>query len=142
MSPTIFKNRVFHLFDGENVGVSPEASVSAKIGSQIFVDSNRPISIENLYFEFYNLYFDWKSETLYAHSILQVCNHPAYQQIIGLGKKVLPFIFSELKRKPDHWFWALKAITQVDPVNPADRGNLQEMTKAWLKWAEKNEYKL
>ena len=39
---------------------------------------------------------------------------------------------SELRREPDHWFWALIAITGEDPVAPKDRGKLQEMTDAWL----------
>jgi hypothetical protein len=38
--------------------------------------------------------------------------HPAYQQIIGLGKEALPLLFGELRRAPDHWFWALRAITE------------------------------
>ncbi len=61
--------------------------------------------------------------------------HPAYQQIIGMGDAALPFIFQELRRDPDHWFWALKAITGEDPVAASDRGQLDKMTTAWLDWA-------
>ena len=31
-----------------------------------------------------------------------------------MGKQALPLIFEELRRKPNHWFWALNAITGQD----------------------------
>jgi hypothetical protein len=61
--------------------------------------------------------------------------HPSYQRIIGLGPAALPLIFNELAREPDHWFWALKAITGEDPVPPSARGKLRKMTELWLQWA-------
>ena len=61
--------------------------------------------------------------------------HPAYQRIIGLGKDAVKLIVAELRREPDHWFWALKAITGEDPVVAADHGKIDRMTAAWLKWA-------
>jgi len=57
-----------------------------------------------------------------------------------MGDAALPLIFQELRREPDHWFWALKAITGEDPVAESDRGRLDKMTTAWLKWAEQNGY--
>jgi hypothetical protein len=33
-----------------------------------------------------------------------------------------------------HWFWALKAIAGVDPVAPEDRGRVEAMREAWLRW--------
>lgn len=140
MSTIVKKSRIDYLFESENVGLSREASVNEKMEEEIFFHLSRPLSRENLRFDFYNLYLDWKMETRFSSSVLQICNHPAYQQIIGLGEKVLPFIFAELRRSPDHWFWALKAITRVDPVSPRDRGNIKEMTQAWLRWAEENNY--
>ncbi len=57
--------------------------------------------------------------------------HPAYQQIIGLGKQAIPFLLRELDQKSGRWFWALKSITREDPVLQ-HRRNTQEMIKAWL----------
>jgi hypothetical protein len=45
----------------------------------------------------------------------------------------------ELKKEPDHWFWALKAITGVDPVEPIQRGRVKEMAGAWLRWGKEQE---
>jgi hypothetical protein len=63
--------------------------------------------------------------------------HPAYQQIIGMGKEALPFLIRELERNPDHWFWALRAITGEDPVPAEHRGRVRLMAQDWVKWARK-----
>jgi hypothetical protein len=80
----------------------------------------------------------WRAETLYLSSSTEIAMHPAYQRIIGLGPAVLPLILAELERQPDHWFWALHALTGADPVPPEGRGKLPIMTRAWLEWGREN----
>jgi hypothetical protein len=77
----------------------------------------------------------WQAEVAHHSSIDRIAMHPAYQQIIGMGAQALPFIFRELQHRPGHWFWALRAITGVDPVPPAHRGRIPKMAEAWLTWA-------
>jgi len=77
---------------------------------------------------------EWEEATRFINSMTEIVTHPAYQRIIGLGPAALPLIFRQLSRDPDHWFWALKAITGEDPVPPAARGNLGKMKEAWLQW--------
>ena len=79
----------------------------------------------------------WRDECAHLSSVREMVLHPTYQQIVGMGSSALPFIFAELERKPDHWFWALRAITQEDPVPPEHRGNVAEMAQDWLDWAKK-----
>ena len=67
--------------------------------------------------------------------------HPAYQQIIGLGERALPLIFQELRREPDHWFWALAAITGKNPVPEEDAGDLEAMANDWLSWGDAQGYR-
>ena len=86
--------------------------------------------------QFRELVNSWREDTKYLSSIHEMVLHPAYQRIIGMGRQALPFIFEELKRQPDHWFWALQAITGEDPVPPEDRGNIAAMARHWLRWAE------
>ncbi len=76
----------------------------------------------------------WKADVSPLSSTTEMAMHPAYQQIIGLGREAVPMLLRELEIEPDHWFWALKAITSVDPVEPARRGRLEDMAKAWLRW--------
>ena len=89
---------------------------------------------------FRDLVCEWKKATLFTSSITEIATRPAYQQIIGMGKAALPLIFAELRREPDHWFWALKAITGDDPVPPAARGDMERMAQAWLVWAKNRGY--
>jgi len=80
----------------------------------------------------------WKSTKGPSSTIADRALHPAYQQIIGLGPGAVPLLLRELEREPDHWFWALKSITGIDPVPESDRGNVAAMTNAWLKWGREH----
>src|ERR1700722_18223049 len=76
----------------------------------------------------------WKKETGHFSNMGKKALHPAYQEIIGMGKTAVPLLLAELRREPDDWFWALHAISGANPVAPASRGKLQEMADAWLQW--------
>jgi hypothetical protein len=65
-------------------------------------------------------------------SITAKAMHPAYQQIIGMGPAAIPLILRDLQRRPDHWFWALTAMTGEDPVPPEDAGDMRKMAEAWI----------
>jgi hypothetical protein len=78
----------------------------------------------------------WKSDVRFLSDTNEICGHAAYQEIIGMGARALPFILAELETDPDHWFWALKAITGADPVPDEHRGNLDLMARDWLSWAQ------
>jgi hypothetical protein len=71
--------------------------------------------------QFQELVRQWKEATLLLSWITDKAMHPADQQIIGMGQEALPLLLEELRRDPDHWFWAFQAITGVKPV-PAQDG--------------------
>ena len=58
--------------------------------------------------EFNELVREWKSIGRAKSFISALAMHPAYQRIIGMGPKALPWILRELEKQNDHWFWALK----------------------------------
>ncbi len=89
---------------------------------------------------FYKLKKEWEAATAYLSSIEDIVMHPAYQQIIGMGHTAIPFIIREMKEEPNHWFWALKAITGADPVPPEKRGRIKAMTEEWLFWLRQYEH--
>ncbi len=91
---------------------------------------------ESLDEEFSRLAASWKGDTMFSSSVHQIATHPAYQQIIGLGRVAVPLILRSLQREPDHWFWALRAITGIDPVPAESRGDLRMMQTAWLTWGQ------
>lgn len=82
----------------------------------------------------------WLRDTAFTSSATRMAQHPAYQQIIGMGEKALGPLFRELARRPDHWFWALTAITGADPVPRSARGNVELMAAAWLAWGRNRRY--
>ena len=90
---------------------------------------------------FYQLVEQWKSETRGISSTEQLSVHPAYQQIIGMGRDVIPLLLRELEKNSGRWFWALKSISREEPVTPEQRGKTKEMISAWLNWGREKGYK-
>jgi hypothetical protein len=90
--------------------------------------------------QFEQLATQWRQETRGISSSNAITMHPAYQQIIGMGKAVIPLLLKELEIKSGRWYWALKAITGEDPVLPEHHGHTQKMTDAWLQWGRDRGY--
>ena len=82
----------------------------------------------------------WHEETAFLSSITEKAIHPAYQEIIGIGREAVPYILRELRQQPGHWFWALRAITGENPIRPEQQGKMREMATAWVKWGEERGY--
>ncbi len=82
----------------------------------------------------------WKRETRYSSATDDMVLDPAYLSIIGLGPAVVPLLLRELQKRPDHWVWALKAITRQDPVPPEHIGNIRKMTELWIEWGKQQGY--
>ena len=77
---------------------------------------------------------DWKSKTRHLSNTAQISLVFSYQQIIGMGPAVVPLILAELEREPDHWFWALEAITGECPIPQCDAGDVTASAHAWVEW--------
>ncbi len=90
--------------------------------------------------EFNSLVEEWRVQTRMLSLVTQKSMHPAYQRIIGMGQPIVPLIFRDLEQKPDHWFWALRAITGDNPVKPEQRGRMKEMAQAWIQWGKEHGY--
>ena len=82
--------------------------------------------------KFQELAETWRRETGFFSFMQQRALHPAYQRIIGMGWVVVPLILRELQRQPDHWLWALQAITGEEPARGKD--TLRASADAWLNW--------
>ena len=54
-----------------------------------------------------------------------------------MGPPVVPLILQSLKKQPNDWFYALRAITGANPVRSADAGDMQKMAQAWVTWGKK-----
>lgn len=85
---------------------------------------------------FQRLRSQWKEQSRYLSNTAQMSMLGPYQRIIGMGEAAVPLILDELRREPDHWFWALESITEENPVPPEDAGRVQAMTAAWIRWGK------
>lgn len=88
--------------------------------------------------KFARLCADWKHQSRFLSNSAQIALLKPYQRIIGMGSPAVPLILQELEREPDHWFWALEAITGVDPVPPEAAGRVREMAATWVRWGREN----
>jgi hypothetical protein len=86
----------------------------------------------------------WKEACGHVASINKWAQTPEYQKIIALGRnrptEMVRILLAELERSPDHWFWALKEITGVNPVTQESRGSVNLMAKCWLEWGKRQGY--
>ncbi len=78
----------------------------------------------------------WESQTLFLSDAHKIIEHPAFQEIIGMGAAVIPFMLRDLESAPRQWVWALPRITSA--VRPEDAGNSRKMADAWLRWGREN----
>jgi hypothetical protein len=90
---------------------------------------------------FLELAAQWRRETGMMSLVTKMSMHSAYQRIIGMGHAVIPLILRELEQEPDHWFWALQAITGANPVKKEQRGRMKQMAEAWIDWGKSHGYK-
>lgn len=63
--------------------------------------------------------------------------HPAFAQIVALGKPAIPWLLAEIQEGAVHWTSA--ALAQITGGHP-DGGlsNPSEIRKAWIKWGKVN----
>jgi hypothetical protein len=90
--------------------------------------------------KFYRLTQSWKDATRFSSTYQQLLANPSYLELIAMGEKILPFIFTDMQREASHWFMALHILTGMNPVKPENRGNIQLMTHDWLEWAKSKGY--
>ncbi|MBD2481237.1 hypothetical protein H6G57_04300 [Planktothrix sp. FACHB-1365] len=90
--------------------------------------------------KFYALASNWEKEVSGLSSTAQMSEHPAYQEIINMGTKIVPLLLLELKNNPLYWLSALSAITGENPIKPEQRGRVKQMASAWIEWGKNQGY--
>jgi len=149
------RDAVFRMRWSASLNVVKRDEIARKLWSpyrhenQRFTNIFMPISPERIYHfetkselesEFSRLADRWRIETGGMSAPQQKIMHESYQQIIGMGPEVLPFIFRELQDRGGHWFWALSAITRHHPVPREHAGNVRLMKETWLLYAREHGY--
>ena len=99
--------------------------------------------VENAWQEsrFNELAAEWKRETSLLSRVKDKVLHIAYQKIIGMGPAAVRYMLNDLAENgPNHWYWALRVITDENPTSSEMAGDMVAMTEAWLKWGKRNGY--
>jgi hypothetical protein len=78
----------------------------------------------------------WKSKTQFQSNINSIISDTDFQQIIGMGKRVIPFILQEINHEPSNLVWALNFITN-STLSKNQHTTLTEACKSWVKWGQK-----
>ena len=80
----------------------------------------------------------WERESAHISSPTEMALLPSYQEIIGMGRPAVPLILGRLSQGANHWFWALRSITGLNPVSEENLGRIDKMTDDWLRWGKQN----
>ena len=82
---------------------------------------------------------EWRKQSGFMSSSTDMTLVPAYQHIIGMGSVAVPLMLRQLRDDPNpaHWFSALEAITEANPVPDECRGNIKAMAEAWVQWGKR-----
>ena len=120
------------------LGLSPQSIQLQRQLSNLALDFALPASSARASRRerFVQLAQQWRNDTQWLSSTTDIAMHPAYQAIIGMGKEALPLILEDLRKNSGHWYWALKSISNEDPVPPRDRGAVKKMKEVWLRWGK------
>lgn len=123
-------------------GIGQESKVLRRHYEELISDYYKPVTRQwaNPLIRFSNLSNEWRKDTPIFSSITEIVMHPSYQRIIGMGPTAIPMILLSMRNEPDHWFWALSAITGENPVPSKHQGKIKKMTEAWLEWGQKQLY--
>ena len=89
---------------------------------------------------FEKLSHKWLEETLNVSSVSDIVLNEGYQEIIGMGKSVVPLILRKLQHSPQHWLCALRVITGENPVKKESIGRIKRMAKDWIDWGVEKGY--
>lgn len=90
--------------------------------------------------KFSSLAEQWETAIEGMSSTTRMSHHPAYQEIIQMGDKIVPLLLKELTRNPLYLLSALQEITGENPIQPEQRGRIKQMAEAWLEWGKKQGY--
>ena len=93
--------------------------------------------------QFRRLAKTWREETENLSSLTRIVSHPAYQQIIDLGKgrkPVVSLILNEWQDRGGYWATALSSISGENPVAPEHIGNPAKVREDWIAWGRVRGY--
>jgi hypothetical protein len=84
--------------------------------------------------ELEKLFGAWKRDTAHQSSVSVIVSHPAYQKILAMGIRALPWMLRATRDRGTLWFGALEQITREYPA--PEGASAKARREAWLKWGQ------
>lgn len=122
--------------------ITPEQATRYRLQRDMARSETPTGTAETVAQKFERLATQWRAETGFLSNFTKRVTHSAYLKIVGMGPAVVPILLRELQREPGHWFSALHLITEEDPIDPADAGDIGAISKAWVQWGRERGYPL
>lgn len=96
----------------------------------------------DIYLQFPYLKDRWLSETVFFSDPNEIYSNENYRRIIGLGKKIIPYLIEDLETTNTDWIFALHQITGEDPIEKNHTGKFGLMKSDWLNWADETGWRI
>jgi hypothetical protein len=119
---------------GLTAGLAAQVNHVINIVTSVTMADVRPPVASDLAREFEALANEWHAATDHLSIVWQKAMHPAYQQIIGMGQRIVPHILEELESRGGWWFWALESITRENPAK--DSTGRADAIQKWREWSQ------
>ena len=82
----------------------------------------------------------WDEETLVLSSNSRIREHPAFGEIVRMGRDAIPWLLAKLDQPSINWLMALAAIVGDSPVAKEHAGQIEAMAADWLAWGREQGY--
>lgn len=82
----------------------------------------------------------WVDETKFLSNPQLIYGNANYRGIIELGLAVVPYLLDDLSKNDNDWLFALREITNENPVKQNHYGFFDLMKKDWIDWEKKYNY--
>ncbi len=133
-----------------SIRLSPDVSGSSSVQLYPFVQGDAAevaISVrrgdDRLCREFHALADWWREATQFLSSPTEIADHEAYQRIIDIGPRVVPFILEELRDNGGDWYIALRRLVADPPtINQETARSTTKVVDTWLEWGRQRGYRL
>lgn len=79
---------------------------------------------------------EWVDGTEFFSSSSAMMQHPAYAEMLSMGKEIVPLVLDWYENGAEHGHWCLLLadLTGENPVSPKDAGRMVSVRRAWLVW--------
>lgn len=84
---------------------------------------------------------DWLGATGHWSAPSRIYSHPTYHRLVALGRGIIPLLLEDIRDGAScDWYRLLRFHADFEAVTDAERGDVDLMDAAWLRWGRDNGY--